>query len=114
MNKMLFVVLSALFSVSWAAAQNPVGAERRELDSLLRAVRAADQEIREEVMRLYGRQPAATDSLLLAVVRQRQVDSVNQRFVFGVLDTDGWPDGLSGEANGGIWLVIQHASPEDV
>lgn len=94
MNQGIVVDLDRSFTFSWAAAQNPSGAECTELDSLLRAVHAADREIREEVMRLYVRQPVATDSLSLALVRQRQGDSVNRRFVFGMLGACGGPAGF--------------------
>ena len=65
-------------------------------------------------MCLYGRLPVATDSLSLAVVRQQQGDSVNRRFVFGMLGACGWPAGLFEEANGAIRLGIQNASPVDI
>lgn len=114
MSKILWSLLTALFIVLNVDAHNSAQSPSKELDEQLRAVSAADQGVREEVMRLYSRQPVAQDSLMAAFDRQRRVDSLNQRFVFGLLDKGGWPEGLSVEANEGVWYVIQHASPEEI
>lgn len=113
MKRQLFIILCVFF-VGSAMAQTPETSDKRNLDSLLRAVEAADQGVREEVMRLSREKTLQQDSLLAAYVRMNEVDARNQHIVFPMLDRDGWPDGLSEEANTGIWHVIQHASQEDI
>lgn len=71
--------LGALCGLQTLSAQN--------LDSLLRTVHDRDQAVRLEVLRLSQQEPQQVDSLL----------------------ENGWPEGLSDEANETIWLVIDHA-----
>lgn len=82
--------------------------EARNLDSLLRAVRDRDQAVRMEVIRLSQQVPPQVDSLLAASARIEEVDAANRRIVSDLL-AEGWPEGLSDEANEAIWLVIDHA-----
>lgn len=110
---LLSVILSWVLFVPVRAQQLELSG-KRALDSLLRAIEAADQGVREEVMRLSREKTLPQDSLLAASIRMNEVDAMNQRIVFPMLDLDGWPDGLSEEANRGIWYVIQHASQEDI
>lgn len=49
------------------------------------------------------------DSIMAVVVQMNMIDKENQTFVFGLLDNQGWPDGLSDKANSAIFLVIDHA-----
>ena len=82
--------------------------EAQNLDSLLRAVRDRDQAVRMEVIRLSQQVPPQVDSLLAASARMEEVDAANRRIVSDLL-AEGWPEGLSDEANEAIWLVIDHA-----
>lgn len=90
------------------------GVRAQPIDSLLRVVRAADQSTREEVIRQMARQPAEPDSLLAAYARMQQSDRENQQIVFGLLDRQGWPEGLTKEGNETICLVIDHADAPDL
>lgn len=80
----------------------------RNLDSLLRVVYDRDQTAREEVIRLSQQVPPSADSLMAAYARMQAADAENQRMVAELLE-QGWPEGLSEEANETIWLVIDHA-----
>lgn len=100
-----FVVL-CMMSTTTAVSQN--------LDSLLKAVYVSDQTVRKDFMRVFAQQPMLPDSVIAADARMRQVDAENQRIVFGMLDQQGWPSGLSEEANKAIWIVIDHAGQEDL
>lgn len=84
------------------------GLEAQNLDSLLRAVRDRDQAVRLEVIRLSQQVPPQVDSLLAASARMEEVDAANRHIVSDLL-AEGWPEGLSDEANEAIWLVIDHA-----
>lgn len=84
----------------------------QDLDSLLRVVHDRDQAVREEVVRLSQQTPPAVDSLMAAYGRMQAVDAENQRVVSELLESGGWPEGLSEEANETIWLVIDHADLE--
>lgn len=83
-------------------------------DSLLKAVSAEDQAAREEWIRVSRLQPLPVDSLLAANARLQEVDNRNRLIVFGLLDGQGWPEGLSDEANRAICLVLDHARPSDL
>ena len=83
-----------------AAAQN--------LDSLLRNVRESDQSARLAMIELTRSDQLDIDAVLAAQAKVEEVDSTNQVIVARLLD-NGWPQGLSEEANNAIWLVIDHA-----
>ena len=83
-----------------AAAQN--------LDSLLRNVRESDQSARLAMIELTRSDQLDIDAVLAAQANIEEVDSTNQVIVTRLLD-NGWPQGLSDEANNAIWLVIDHA-----
>lgn len=83
-----------------AAAQN--------LDSLLRNVRESDQSARLAMIELTRSDQLDIDAVLAAQTKIEEVDSTNQVIVARLLD-NGWPQGLSEEANNAIWLVIDHA-----
>lgn len=89
-----------------AVAQTP----QRDTDSLLRAVRDRDQKLRLALMDYYARDVA--DSVLWCYWQIELADVENQREVFGILDAEGWPEGLSDEANSAIFLVVDHADVE--
>lgn len=92
--------LGALCGLQTLSAQN--------LDSLLRTVHDRDQAVRLEVLRLSQQEPQQVDSLLAACARMEEVDARNRQIVSSLLE-NGWPEGLSDEANETIWLVIDHA-----
>lgn len=102
----LFVAAVAAAGLT-AVAQTP----QRDTDSLLRAVRERDQKLRLDLMDYYAR--GSVDSVLWCSGQIEEADAENQRTVFGILDAEGWPVGLSDEANSAIFLVIDHAEVEE-
>lgn len=101
----LFVAAVAAAGLT-AVAQTP----QRDTDSLLRAVRERDQKLRLDLMDYYAR--GSVDSVLWCSGQIEEADAENQRTVFGILDAEGWPEGLSDEANSAIFLVVDHADVE--
>lgn len=104
---------SCFFAVAVAAAGLTAVAQtpQRDTDSLLRAVRERDQKLRLDLMDYYAR--GSVDSVLWCSGQIEEADAENQRTVFGILDAEGWPEGLSDEANSAIFLVIDHAEVEE-
>lgn len=98
------VLILASFAVPGRTPETPEG-----VDSLLRVVHDRDQAVREEVIRLSRQVPPQADSLLAACARMEETDAANQRIVAGLLDRNGWPEGISDESSETIWLVIDHA-----
>lgn len=97
--------LCALFVSLLAALPAPA----RNLDSLLLVVHNRDQAVRREVIRLSQQVPPQVDSLMAAYARMQAADAANQRIVSDLLDSNGWPEGISPAASETIWLVIDHA-----
>lgn len=81
--------------------------ESLSVDSMLCAIRDKDQSIRQKIMPMLA--SGNQDSIMAVVVQMNMIDKENQTFVFGLLDNQGWPDGLSDKANSAIFLVIDHA-----
>ena len=81
--------------------------ESLSVDSMLCAIRDKDQSIRQKIMPMLA--SGNQDSIMAVVVQLNMIDKENQTFVFGLLDNQGWPDGLSDKANSAIFLVIDHA-----
>ncbi len=103
MKRMLLLTGLALCAALVSRAQ--------DLDSLLQEVHDRDQAVRMEVLRLSRQVPPQADSLLAACARMEETDAANQRIVAGLLDRNGWPEGISSAASETIWLVIDHADP---
>ena len=83
-------------------AQNPCG-----IDSILRNVYKADQEVRQEFNEIINSND--TERILAYHTRMAEADLKNQETVFEILDTFGWPKNLSDSANKAIFLVIDHS-----
>ena len=84
--------------------------ERSELDSLLCQVYEKDQSIRKESYKMFQ---AEMQERMKFQQRMDSIDSCNQEIVFSILDSIGWPKGLSEMANRGIFIVIDHAKLEN-
>ena len=87
-------------------------AQPADVDSLLRTIGKKDQAVREAFIRAYTT-GVSGDTLLAVSEKMKAVDAENQRAVFGILETTGWPAGLSRPANNAIFLVIDHAGQPD-
>jgi hypothetical protein len=99
MNRLLPLIALLLTVSAHAGAQN--------IDSLLREIRELDQGVRREFIEAY--KSGVTDSLLVLNERMVKIDRANQKTVFALLNKQGWPEGLSEDANTAIFLVIDHA-----
>lgn len=86
----------------------PTGVAGQGLDSLLIELGRRDQAVRRETATMITSQ--SLDTLLMAAARMEQVDTECRTTLYPLLDTLGWPAGLSAEANKAIWLIIQHDS----
>ncbi|WDF55867.1 DUF6624 domain-containing protein [Mucilaginibacter sp. KACC 22063] len=72
----------------------------------LKAIRDIDQNSRKEFIKIYAENnPEKTKALAL---QMKKTDKENQQFVAGLLDSCGWPNGLSAANNHTIFLVIDH------
>lgn len=97
------ILLALLLNVSCCC----MAQESLSVDSMLCAIRDKDQSIRQKIMPMLA--SGNQDSIMAVVVQMNMIDKENQTFVFGLLDNQGWPDGLSDKANSAIFLVIDHA-----
>lgn len=86
----------------------PAAVAGQKLDSLLIELGRRDQAVRHETASMITSQNL--DTLLIAAARMEQVDTECRTTLYPLLDTLGWPAGLSAEANKAIWLIIQHDS----
>lgn len=80
----------------------------QNLDSLLRELGRRDQLVRHQTSSMLISKDL--DTLLMAASRMEAVDTECRSTLYPLLDTLGWPQGLSREANEAIWLIIQHDS----
>lgn len=97
------ILLALLLNVSCCC----MAQESLSVDSMLCAIRDKDESIRQKIMPMLA--SGNQDSIMAVVVQMNMIDKENQTFVFGLLDNQGWPDGLSDKANSAIFLVIDHA-----
>lgn len=97
------ILLALLLNVSCCC----MAQESLSVDSMLCAIRDKDQSIRQKIMPMLA--SGNQDSIMAVVVQMNMIDKENQTFVFGLLDNQGWPDGLSDKANSAIFLVDVHA-----
>ena len=96
------------------AGQYPVLIFRREadmrakIDSLLCDIGRKDQEVREEWAKVATGSVTQEEAIKYAL-KMEETDSANLASVSNILDTYGWPSGLSDAANKAIFLVIDHS-----
>lgn len=86
----------------------PTALKAQHLDSLLVELGRRDQQVRRETGPMLLSK--SLDTLLMAASRMEAVDNECRSTLYPLLDTLGWPKGLSQEANKAIWLIIQHDS----
>ena len=76
------------------------------VDSDLCEIHRKDQDIRSELIETMKTNP---QNMLKMKAKMDSVDQVNQHYVSNLLDSHGWPEALSQQANNAIFLVIDHA-----
>ena len=81
---------------------------RAKIDSLLCDIGRKDQEVREEWAKVATGSVTQEEAIKYAL-KMEETDSANQASVSNILDTYGWPTGLSDAANKAIFLVIDHS-----
>lgn len=84
---------------------------RKRIDSLLCDIGRKDQEVRAGWTKVATGNITQEEAIEYAL-KMQQTDSTNLEVVSHILDTYGWPSGLSEEANNAIFLVIDHSGPE--
>ncbi|MBK5720303.1 hypothetical protein JGH11_05420 [Dysgonomonas sp. Marseille-P4677] len=86
--------------------------ESNELEKTLIGMLEKEQDARKNLSSIYAEWNGKEefqhkrDSVSLVMLK---IDSVNQKFVANLLDTTGWPDSLSPQANMAIFMIIQHS-----
>ena len=81
---------------------------RAKIDSLLCDIGRKDQVVREEWAKVATGSVTQEEAIKYAL-KMEETDSANQASVSNILDTYGWPTGLSDAANKAIFLVIDHS-----
>ncbi len=81
---------------------------RAKIDSLLCDISRKDQEARAEWTKVATGSVTQEEAIEYAL-KMEETDSTNLASVSRILDTYGWPSGLSDEANKAIFLVIDHS-----
>ena len=81
---------------------------RAKIDSLLSDIGRKDQEVRAEWAKV-ATGNVTQEEVIEYALKMEETDSTNLASVSRILDTYGWPSGLSDEANKAIFLVIDHS-----
>ena len=81
---------------------------RAKIDSLLSDIGRKDQEVRAEWTKVATGSVTQEEAIEYAL-KMEEIDSTNLIAVSHILDTYGWPTGLSDAANKAIFLVIDHS-----
>jgi hypothetical protein len=81
---------------------------RAKIDSLLCNIDRKDQEVRAEWAKMATGSVTQEEAIEYAM-KMEETDSTNLAAVSQILDTYGWPSGLSDAANKAIFLVIDHS-----
>ena len=81
---------------------------RAKIDSLLCDIGRKDQAVRADWAKMATGSVTQEEAIEYAL-KLDETDSTNQASVSRILDTYGWPSGLSDEANQAIFLVIDHS-----
>mgnify|MGYP003292161454 FL=1 len=82
---------------------------RAKIDSLLCDIGRKDQEVRADWTKVATGSVTQEEAIEYAL-KMEETDSTNLASVSRILDTYGWPSGLSDEANNAIFLVIDHSN----
>ena len=81
---------------------------RAKIDSLLCDIGRKDQAVRAEWAKVATGSVTQEEAIEYAM-KMEETDSTNLAAISRILDTYGWPSGLSDEANKAIFLVIDHS-----
>ena len=82
---------------------------RAKIDSLLSDIGRKDQEVRAEWTKVATGSVTQEEAIGYAL-KMEEIDRANLTAVSHILDTYGWPSGLSDAANKAIFLVIDHSN----
>ena len=104
-NIFLPVILCLAYSLNGIAQT-----DSSDIDARLRKIYRQDQEVRQQWATIV--QTSNVDSIMSYQLHMSQTDSINQAYVFQLLDTHGWPQQVSDSAYTAIYLVIDHAPLE--
>lgn len=96
-----------LLFIALAITANVFSQSSCNIDSILRNIYKADQSVRKEFNEIINSND--TERILNYHKQMAETDLNNQKTVFEILDTFGWPENLSDSANKAIFLVIDHA-----
>lgn len=96
---LLFLLIS-VYSYSQGVSSN------QNLEEILQTVYDRDQAIRQEFLKVDQSNP---EDVFRMYNKMDSIDKLNQRLVFNILDSIGWPQNLSDVANNAIFLTIDHA-----
>ena len=105
--KLLITILAALVCCS-VSAQTGTADTTHTLDSILCDIGRKDQEVRADWAKVATGNITQEEAIEYAL-KMEEADSANLAVVANILDTYGWPSGLSDEANDAIFLVIDHS-----
>lgn len=81
---------------------------RAKIDSILSDIGRKDQKVRAEWAKVATGNATQEEAIEYAL-KMEETDSTNLASVSRILDTYGWPSGLSDDANRAIFLVIDHS-----
>ena len=100
------LILSPLYFTAFA--QEDIDQSISKIDSILCNLGRKDQEVRADWAKVATGNITQEEAIEYAL-KMEATDSANLAVVSNILDTYGWPTGLSDEANYAIFLVIDHS-----
>lgn len=96
----LLFLLMSVYSYSQKVSPN------QNLEEILQTVYDRDQAIRQDFLKVDQSNP---EDIFRMYNKMDSIDKLNQKLVFNILDSIGWPQNLSHVANNAIFLTIDHA-----
>lgn len=115
--KSLLINILAAFILLFATIFSAFSQNVSELDAVLAKAYETDQSARLELVDLLkrantdGYTESLTDSLVMISMKIDSIDIANYSLVSSILD-NGLPEGLSEDSYKTLWIVIDHAEPE--
>ncbi len=106
---LLFIILSLPIIVAFSQE------DKQDLEKRLSEIYNTDQSIRKslgEINSKYAGKAELKEKMDSVISQMLKIDKENQQFISTMLDSDGWPSGLSFEGNMAIFMVIQHGGPD--
>ncbi|WP_224483391.1 DUF6624 domain-containing protein [Robertkochia aurantiaca] len=112
----LLVYLTIVLSAFYGRAQEK-DCNRELIEKELIERRDKDQAIRKEVIPMvqeYRKTKKGAFKVIRAVSKMNDIDAENLEYVSNLIDTCGWSDDLSNDANNAIFLILQHSDIEHI